>query len=114
MKKETRMIYEGEDCCCICVYMWINFGVRTPKCERILNGRYWELTKAFIEPESEHIFEPQDGDKDEEGYVYNSKMEGWEKRIVYSVERDFKRKEFSETTTRNGKHFFTPKTEEIT
>lgn len=33
--------------------------------------------KIYIHPDSLHIFEPKEGDKDEDGRVYDSKIEGW-------------------------------------
>ena len=67
----------------------------------------------LIHPDSYHIFEPRDGDKDEDGMVYEDKHEGWESPPYYcetfGESLTAKPKQESQTARRDGKEFFWPR-----
>jgi hypothetical protein len=60
--------------------------------------------KIYIEEESEHIFEPKKGDKDENGLFFDGKH--WTDGISYAISS-----EQSKTSFRFGKQFFMPEVE---
>jgi len=66
--------------------------------------------KIYIAPESEHIFEPILGDRDEGGYIYDD-FNGWIRRDTYGGDADYATD--CEITIRDDKHFFMPEREEI-
>lgn len=118
------------------LYMMKEFGVkfynRTLICVEGVED-YPELSMCFkdtereinqfgniLVKESEHIFEPQENDVDNEGYIYGKtniintmtskfdySVEGW----VKCVDDCYNQKNFSKTYIRNGKHFFMPEEE---
>jgi len=72
-----------------------------------------EEVKHYIHPDSEHIFEPQEGDKDEDGFRYVNDGEGqWQRYEMNGRLRMFDAEE-SCVSKRNNKHFFWPESEEI-
>ena len=112
------------DCPIQALYMNIEFGV---KCDTeiklsvdLSNDNYLKnmtpaITKIYVAQESEHIFEPKEGD------IGQMKAEGARFFVKYS-ERSKEWKEWhgggyysdkngSDIIYRNGKHFFNPKEE---
>ena len=83
----------------------------------VLKDTTWEknLGKIYVAPESEHIFEPKDGDLGQmkaEGarffVKYNESLKEWKEWHCGGYYSD---KNGSDIIMRNGKHFFNPKEE---
>lgn len=70
-------------------------------------------TVLYVHPDSYSIFEPMVGDKDEDGWAYNDKIEAWE-RLSY-VDEDYgeiwnaRDPKDCQTARRNNSPFFWPK-----
>jgi len=60
--------------------------------------------KLYIHPDSYHIFKPQDGDENIDGWVYNAETKMWDHKIVKYVWNGVK-----SIDKRNNKPFFMPK-----
>lgn len=76
-------------------------------------GQLIEKKEGFVVGESSHfIFEPRDGDRDEDGYTYNNKLEAWvsmpcdDENLGELVK--MKLPEESKTARRDNKPFFWP------
>ena len=70
----------------------------------------------YVHPNSEHFLEPQEGDKDEDGFIFSEKLQAWERRYTDSDGEqtiDAMLPHQSVTAKRNGKAFFTPEREEV-
>jgi hypothetical protein len=65
------------------------------------------MRKIYVAKESEHIFEPKKGDKDENGLFFDGKH--WTDGISYAISS-----EQSKTSFRFGKQFFMPEVENET
>ena len=63
-----------------------------------------KLDKIYVAEESEHIFEPKKGDKDENGLFFNGRH--WTDGVSYTISP-----EQSKTSFRFGKQFFMPEVE---
>ncbi len=71
--------------------------------------------RVYIHPRSLPVFEPQNGDKDEDGYIYDGKKKVWFSPLIYidwevGKQAGLKRPE-GRTARRNGKAFFMPEAE---
>ena len=124
------------DCPIQALYMMKEFGVNL-KCENesssyyysfgkamldhirreVLKDTTWEknLGKIYVAPESEHIFEPKEGDLGQmkaEGarffVKYNESLKEWKEWHCGGYYSD---KNGSDIIMRDGKHFFNPKEE---
>ena len=77
------------------------------------DGSYFGPNKLYIHPDSYDIFKPIDGDRDEDGYTYDSKIEAWVS--LPWDDKDYgecfkmKSPEESKIAKRNNKPFFHPK-----
>jgi hypothetical protein len=83
--------------------------------EASLMGAYHELeysikgykgtVHAIINPESYHIFEPQEGDKNIDGYVFDAKLQAW---VLPNSPHNVQFRGYMPTSERNGKAFIMP------
>jgi hypothetical protein len=58
---------------------------------------------------SNHIFEPKNGDMDDSGAIYNAEEKLWQD-LGHAYTHTYLK---SQTAFRDGKHFFTPESEEV-
>ena len=113
------------DCPIQALYMHINFGVKF-SIKVYLEAELWtyndfknmtpDLTKIYVKPESEHIFEPKEGDIgicDKLLIPVKFDIKDWVPSKMLKKETYYEIKEtlFVKTVYRNGKHFFNPKEE---
>jgi len=113
------------DCLIQALYMNIEFGV---KCDTeiklsvdLSNDNYLKnmtpaITKIYVKPESEHIFEPKEGDIgicDKLLIPVKFDIKDWVPSKMLKKETYYEIKEtlFVKTVYRNNKHFFNPKEE---
>lgn len=77
--------------------------------------RHYQAGSLCIHPDSLHLLEPTDGDLSYDGFVWNQKIEAWEKptgetyngQCLYLLHL----KEKHHTAIRNGTHFMWPESE---
>ena len=113
------------DCPIQALYMHVNFGVKFPtelkfiadlSTDNFSENMTPDITKIYVKPESEHIFQPKEGDigicdkllipvKYDIKDCVPSKM--LKKETYYEIKETL----FVKTVYRNGKHFFMPKEE---
>jgi hypothetical protein len=106
------------------LYMMKEFGVKFSEAHGANHAdRYYQIDEAqlcdfitqaiedfrgieqiYVAKESEHIFEPKKGDKDENGLFFDGKH--WTDGISYAISS-----EQSKTSFRFGKQFFMPEVE---
>lgn len=72
--------------------------------------------RYYVHPDSYHIFDPQEGDRDEDGYTYDSKIEAWVSLPHFDENYGelvtMKGPKESKTARRNNEPFFWPESEE--
>jgi hypothetical protein len=76
----------------------------------------WGSYQWYIHPDDEHLLEPQDGDKDEDGFAFCAKTKKWWREYGFRAEINgplMGGKERSTTARRNGKPFFWPEREAV-
>ena len=106
------------------LYMHIEFGVKFDteiqisadlSSDNDFKNMTPDITKIYVKPESEHIFEPKEGDLGQmkaEGarffVKYNESLKEWKEWHCGGYYSD---KNGSDIIMRDGKHFFNPKEE---
>lgn len=99
------------DCPIQALYMHVNFGVKFPtelkfiadlSTDNFSENMTPDITKIYVKPESEHIFQPRKGDF--VAYQIGEKIE------LVKINRVFDLKPVK-ITYREGKNFFSPKEE---
>lgn len=114
------------DCSIQALYMHINFGVKFNTEVKLIadlttdpndyKNMTPEITKIYVLPESEHIFEPKEGDI---GIIKNFNPLIFVRFFSYYNSWNYEDDEYEERfnndevniTYRDGKHFFNPKEE---
>lgn len=69
-------------------------------------SKNYKLKKIYVSPESEHIFKPQNTDRNEYGYVYNNGI--WDLELPFSCQTEEWKGGETHTAFRSNKPFFMP------
>ena len=72
-----------------------------------------QFSRFYVCDDSFSVFDPKDGDKDEDGYVYEERKLAWfRKDGLYDGEPVYSYRAESLTARRDNKHFFWPENKE--